>query len=226
MPALERQMGTVLTGSHERAVQDPPAGMATFQNTLKIALRKRMKDALKSLDSESIVRQSRAVTAKVLQSESFRQSTRVSIYLSTTSELDTTELLCEMFRLEKMVFVPTYEGTKMKMVRLRGMDEYESLPLTKWNIKQPDFKEAREDAMTNGHGIDLFIVPGVAFTRTGARMGHGMGYYDKFLKQHADKYPHKKISLMALALNEQIISNEELPMESHDVRLHSVITEN
>jgi len=57
-------------------------------------------------------------------------------------------------------------------------------------------------------------------------MGHGMGYYDKFLKQHADKYPHKKISLMALALNEQIVSNEELPMESHDVRLHSVITEN
>lgn len=185
-----------------------------------------MKDALKCLDADTIARQSQAVTAKVLQSEIFRQAQRVSIYLSTTSELDTTALLLEMFRLEKMVFVPTYEGTKMKMVRLRGMDEYESLPLTKWNIKQPDFKEAREDAMTNGHGIDLFIVPGVAFTRCGGRMGHGMGYYDKFLKQHADKYPHKKISLMALALNEQIVSNEELPMESHDVRLHSVITEN
>jgi len=87
---------------------------------------------------------------QVLQSEIFRQAQRVSIYLSTTSELDTTALLLEMFRLEKMVFVPTYEGTKMKMVRLRGMDEYESLPLTKWNIKQPDFKDAREDAMTNG----------------------------------------------------------------------------
>jgi len=62
----------------------------------------------------------------VLQSEIFRQAQRVSIYLSTTSELDTTALLLEMFRLEKMVFVPTYEGTKMKMVRLRGMDEYES----------------------------------------------------------------------------------------------------
>ncbi|KAI8038684.1 hypothetical protein M5D96_008592 [Drosophila gunungcola] len=178
MPGLESQMETVLTGSPECAVQVPASGMAaTIQNTLKVALRKRMKDALKNLDTEAIARQSRAVTAK---------ATRVSIYLSTTSELDTTALLCEMFRLEKMVFVPTYEGTKMKMVRLRGMDEYENLPLTKWNIKQPDFKEAREDAMTNGHGIDLFIVPGVAFTRTGARLGHGMGYYDKFLKQHAD----------------------------------------
>ncbi|XP_034652115.1 5-formyltetrahydrofolate cyclo-ligase [Drosophila subobscura] len=199
---------------------------STIQNSLKVALRKRMKDALKRLDAESIKRQSHAVTAKVLQSEAFRQAQRVSIYLSTSGEVDTTELLCEMFRLEKMVFVPSYEGASMKMVRLRGMEEYENLPLTKWNIKQPDFKDNREDAMTNGHGIDLFIVPGVAFTRNGARMGHGMGYYDKFLRHHSDKYPHKKISLMGLALNEQIVGQEELPMDSHDVRLHNVITEN
>ncbi|KAH8414685.1 hypothetical protein KR009_004149, partial [Drosophila setifemur] len=186
---------------------------ATTQNRLKVALRKRMKDALKCLKPEVIARQSQAVTAKVLTNQAFQQAQRVSIYLSTSSELDTTALLSEMFRLDKMVFVPTYEGSNMKMVRLRGMDEYESLPLTKWNIKQPDFKDAREDAMTNGHGIDLFIVPGVAFTRRGARMGHGMGYYDKFLRQHAEKYPSfKVVVMMALALNEQIISDEELPM--------------
>ncbi|KAH8240366.1 hypothetical protein KR038_010676 [Drosophila bunnanda] len=218
---------------------------ATIQNSLKVALRKTMKDALKGLDAEAIARQSKAVTAKVksysgeglsviivthpkqvLQSEVFRQAQRISIYLSTSSELDTTALLCEMFRLDKMVFVPTYEGSKMKMVRLRCMDEYENLPLTKWNIKQPDFKEAREDAMTNGHGIDLFIMPGVAFSRCGARLGHGMGFYDKFLRQHAEKYPHKKVSLMAVALNEQIVNSEELPMDAHDVRLQSIITEN
>lgn len=86
----------------------------------------------------------------MLKNEAFRQAQRVSIYLSTSDELDTTAIIREMFRLEKMVFVPTYQGTKMKMVRLRDMNEYEGLPLTKWNIKQPDFKESREDAMTNG----------------------------------------------------------------------------
>ncbi|XP_017147616.1 5-formyltetrahydrofolate cyclo-ligase [Drosophila miranda] len=230
MSASRRQLQTVFTGLDEcvsiASDKDKARMASTIQNGLKVALRKSMKDALKCLEPEAIKRQSHAVTAKVLQSEAFRQAQRVSIYLSTSGEVDTTELLCEMFRLEKMVFVPSYEGASMKMVRLRGMEEYESLPLTKWNIKQPDFKETREDAMTNGHGIDLFIVPGVAFTRCGARMGHGMGYYDKFLRQHSDKYPHKKISFMALALNEQIVSQEDLPMDNHDVRLHSVITEN
>ncbi|XP_020801319.1 5-formyltetrahydrofolate cyclo-ligase [Drosophila serrata] len=223
MPVPDKRMETVLTGSYECSEAQMAA---TIQNSLKVALRKTMKDALKGLDAEAIARQSKAVTTKVLQSEVFRQAQRISIYLSTSSELDTTALLCEMFRLDKMVFVPTYEGSKMKMVRLRCMDEYENLPLTKWNIKQPDFKEAREDAMTNGHGIDLFIMPGVAFSRCGARLGHGMGFYDKFLRQHAEKYPHKKVTLMALALNEQIVNSEDLPMDAHDVRLQSIITEN
>lgn len=77
-----------------------------------------------------------------------------------------------------------------------------------------------------GHGIDLFIVPGVAFTRSGNRLGHGMGYYDKYLTQHAEKYAHKKTTIMALALNEQIVDVEDLPMDDHDVRLNYVVTEN
>lgn len=78
----------------------------------------------------------------------------------------------------------------------------------------------------SGHGIDLFIVPGVAFTRSGNRLGHGMGYYDKYLTQHAEKYPHKKTTIMAVGLNEQIVPVEELPMDDHDVRLNYVVTEN
>ncbi|EDW85855.1 uncharacterized protein Dwil_GK22918 [Drosophila willistoni] len=198
---------------------------STIQNTVKVALRKRMTEVIQGISPESIAKQSRAVTLKVLESEAFRQAQRVSIYLSTTGELDTTALLVEMFRLEKMVFVPTYQGKTMKMVRLQGIEDFENLPLTKWNIKQPDFKESREDCMTNGHGIDLFLVPGVAFTRQGSRMGHGMGYYDKFLTRHAEKYPQKKSLIMALALNEQIVGPDEVPMESHDIRLNFVITE-
>lgn len=47
------------------------------------------------------------------------------------------------------VFVPTYEGSVMEMVKLQSMDDYESLPLTKWNIKQPVL-EGRENALQTG----------------------------------------------------------------------------
>ncbi|XP_013108258.2 5-formyltetrahydrofolate cyclo-ligase [Stomoxys calcitrans] len=197
-----------------------------LSNPLKVALRNRMKgEVLKSITPESRARQSKAITEKVLQTDAFRSSKRISIYLSTSTEVDTGELLNECFRLEKHVFVPTYEGNNMEMVRLKNLEDYESLPLTKWKIKQPSAKEGRENALTNGQGIDLFLMPGVAFTRVGGRMGHGMGYYDTYLTRHHATYPNKKTTLMALAFQEQIVDETELPLDAHDVKLHTIITE-
>lgn len=49
------------------------------------------------------------------------------------------------------VFVPTYHGNNMEMVRLHSMSDYESLSLTKWHIKQPVFGEkGRENALETG----------------------------------------------------------------------------
>jgi hypothetical protein len=49
------------------------------------------------------------------------------------------------------VFVPTYSGQEMKMLRLYDFDDYEQLPLTRWNIKQPNpDDERRENPMMTG----------------------------------------------------------------------------
>ncbi|XP_053961860.1 5-formyltetrahydrofolate cyclo-ligase [Anastrepha ludens] len=200
--------------------------MTTIGNPLKKVLRQRMKaEVIPAISAESVARQSKAIFEKVIASEAFRQAADVSIYLSTGSEVDTLPLLRELFNQQKNVFVPTYSGKLMEMVRVKDWADYESLPLTKWNIKQPSAKEGRENALTNGRGIDLFLMPGVAFTLSGGRMGHGMGYYDSFLKRYFDTYPEKKPTLMALAFRQQIVDESTLPLEPHDVRLTTIVTE-
>ena len=66
--------------------------------------------------------------------------------------------------------------------------------------------------------IDVVLVPGIAFTRAGARMGRGFGFFDRFLAHRA---------LMAikvgLAFRFQIV--ESLPLESHDIKLDLVVTD-
>ena len=59
------------------------------------------------------------------------------------------------------------------------------LPKTKWNVSQPEDPEARENALDNGFGLDLMVVPGVAFTVGGDRLGRGKGYYDTYLQRLA-----------------------------------------
>jgi 5-formyltetrahydrofolate cyclo-ligase len=66
--------------------------------------------------------------------------------------------------------------------------------------------------------LDLVMVPGVAFDARGARMGHGMGYYDKLLEHARPDAP-----LVALAFECQLFP--EIPTDAHDVFMDKIITE-
>ncbi|CAK9799445.1 5-formyltetrahydrofolate cyclo-ligase [Anthophora quadrimaculata] len=187
----------------------------------KLALRKKMKTIIAQLNAEEKQRQSKRIFEKLCSLPQFQESKRVSIYLSTKDEVDTIQILKYMFKMEKNIFVPRYKGEKMEMVKLNSMHDYEKLPLTKWNIKQPCFNEFRENALETG-GLDLILLPGVAFTADGKRLGHGMGYYDKFLEiclKKQQKRPH----LIAVAFNEQLWEN--IPTSENDILLDLVLTE-
>lgn len=55
--------------------------------------------------------------------------------------------------------MPTYAGKEMKMVKLLDFDDYEKLPLTKWNIKQPNADDVhRENPMLTGDGFISRVV--------------------------------------------------------------------
>lgn len=64
--------------------------------------------------------------------------------------------------------------------------------------------------------IDILIVPGVAFTTAGVRLGYGGGYYDRFIP----KCSHARV--LALAFTEQL--EPDLPTEPHDLCIPELIT--
>jgi 5-formyltetrahydrofolate cyclo-ligase len=66
--------------------------------------------------------------------------------------------------------------------------------------------------------IDVVIVPGTAFTADGHRLGQGGGWYDRFLRT-----VRPDCVTIGVAFAPQIV--DELPLEPHDVRLHSVVTD-
>ena len=64
--------------------------------------------------------------------------------------------------------------------------------------------------------VDVFLVPGVAFTATGKRLGRGGGYYDKLLSKYPDTLK------IGITFNERIM--QDLPTESHDISMDYVFT--
>lgn len=66
--------------------------------------------------------------------------------------------------------------------------------------------------------VDVWIVPGLAFTSAGDRLGYGAGYYDRFLAEAAPD------SLkLGVAYPFQIL--DALPVAGHDIRLDGIVTD-
>jgi 5-formyltetrahydrofolate cyclo-ligase len=72
--------------------------------------------------------------------------------------------------------------------------------------------------------LDVILMPGVAFTNNGDRLGHGMGYYDKYLQSYFNRFPNSnqhQTVLIGLAFREQIIDN--VPTDENDWKLDIVL---
>jgi len=197
--------------------------MTTSVQDSKIAkksLRKQMKAKVATISQQDKKLQSKIVTGKVLKSAEYVNSKSIALYLHMDDEIQTEDILIQAFKDEKICYIPRYfmGGNLMEMVRIYNLQDYENLPVTKWNIKQPSDEEKRPEALDEG-SLDLMLIPGMAFTEKGLRLGRGKGYYDTYLAKAKSKEMNPKT--LALAFNEQIVS--EVPCDDHDYTIDSVI---
>ncbi len=69
--------------------------------------------------------------------------------------------------------------------------------------------------------IDIIIVPGIVFDKKGGRLGFGKGYYDRFLARIG-----KKALKIGLCYDFQLLKDDLLPTEPHDIPMDMILTEN
>lgn len=79
--------------------------------------------------------------------------------------------------------------------------------------------EPAPDCALDAATIDAVLVPGLAFSRDGGRLGHGAGYYDRFLPRLREDTLR-----IGVCYGWQVI--EDLPLEPHDVPMTHVVTDN
>lgn len=140
----------------------------------------------------------------------------VMYYVDARSEVRTRHYLPAALGHDKRIVVPYCVEGELELFWLQNMDE---LALGMYKILEPK-AELRQlaDKKIAVAALDLIMVPGVAFDRRGARMGHGFGYYDKLLEHARPDTP-----LVALAFECQLF--DEVPTQEHDIFMDKIITE-
>ena len=160
---------------------------------------------------------SKEICAKFEALPAYVRAKSVMYYIDVRSEVRTRHALPAALTQGKKIVVPwCNERGELELFHLENMEEL-SIGMYKILEPKPELRSlpAKQVQATD---LDLIMVPGVAFTRQGARMGHGKGYYDKLL-QHA----RPDTPLVALAFECQLF--DEIPTAVHDIFMDLVITE-
>lgn len=141
----------------------------------KAALRRQLRQLRQGIPPEERARAAQAAARVVCALPEFVQAHTVLLYLATGEELETAPILQEALRLGKTVGVPRCEGPG-QMRFYRYLPEHPPAPGA-YGILEPD--AACCPPVTRWEG-SLCITPGLAYDRTGHRLGYGGGYYDRF----------------------------------------------
>ena len=170
------------------------------------------RNAQENKDELSVV-----ICAKFSSLAEYVRARTVLYYIDVRSEVRTRHALPAALTQGKKIVVPwCNDKGELELFHLESMAE---LDVGMYKILEPKKAlRALPAKQVGATDLDLIMVPGVAFDRSGARMGHGKGYYDKLL-QHA----RPDAPLVALAFECQLFP--EIPTAAHDIFMDLVITE-
>lgn len=121
------------------------------------------------------------------------------------------------FGFEPLWFCEMKEKAKTAIVNIKSPDElsYHPVDLEKVKKMEPQFELPQEITLKVCEP-EIVLVPGLGFTREGARLGRGKGYFDKFLSSFSG------VSI-GVCFEEQLVPNTY--NEAHDRDVDFVITE-
>lgn len=173
----------------------------------KKVLRQQIREKKRAMTEEMVASASAALGEKFFASEQYRQAKTIYGYLPYNQEVRTVPILERALSDGKRVAVPKVYGDEMKFIYMTDLSLVEK---SEMGIPEPVADGPEGDDPTA-----LVLMPGLAFTTKGDRMGYGGGYYDKFLAREPD---HPTV---ALCYGFQIV--ESLPTQDHDIPVDLVL---
>lgn len=176
----------------------------------KHMLRTKKRGELETLPQSYIDESDAAIEAKLLSLPEYLSAKRVFIYFSIGNEIKTQGVISHALAVGKIAALPVCEADgKMSFRLISSLNE---LTLGKFGIPEPS-PDAPELTPQAG---DIMIVPALCCDENGDRLGHGAGYYDRYLAEHA---------CFTVCLCRKRMLESVIPTEPTDIAVSLVLTE-
>ncbi len=155
--------------------------------------------------AERLVREE-SICRHICRAPSFLEAHIVALYMPIRGEVDLGPLWCEQ---DKECVFPRVAGSTLVFSPAGSKDHFTT---GSYGIPEPI-----STVVVDPGAIDLILVPGVAFDRTGCRLGYGKGYYDRLLKANPG------LNTIGVCFEECLL--DEIITDPWDVRVRYVVTQ-
>ncbi|MDD5349858.1 MAG: 5-formyltetrahydrofolate cyclo-ligase [Chthoniobacteraceae bacterium] len=176
----------------------------------KPELRKALRVRLAALPFEAKAEKSAAICRAASQTPQWREARTVAFFAPLPEEPNIDLLWAVLGK--RIVCYPRVNGDNLVFLRVPNREAL--LESGRWNLLEPPH---HDDHVVPAGAIDLFFIPGIAFTADGRRMGRGKGYYDRLLAQ-----PDFRAPAFGVCFAEQLVPH--LPTEDHDRPVNRVFS--
>ncbi|WP_052476125.1 5-formyltetrahydrofolate cyclo-ligase [Cohnella kolymensis] len=185
--------------------------MTAVRESLSADERKKRSDELSRLVQDQIL---------IPLRQSLNRSLNLCAYAAFRSEADPVRLLEQCWQMGDAIYAPAILPAQEGM-QLRKVEALYSWIPGKWGVPEPDPRQTAlwEDTQP----IDIVLVPGLAFSKNGGRLGYGGGHYDRLYEAMTASGKQNPLWI-GFAFSNQVVE-EPLPVESHDLRLDALATD-
>lgn len=183
--------------------------------SLKQSLRKSVLTLRDGLPLDVKSRLDSAILARILELPDYRESRTLLGYMNFGSEFSCDSWADQVLKDGKRLALPRVNRHTSTLDLYFVEDLENQLEPGLWGIREPVVERCERLKAINE--VEFALLPGIAFTRKGARLGYGGGFYDKLLSGSM------RPVLAVAAYGLQLV--EEIPQEETDVGVEWIITE-
>jgi 5-formyltetrahydrofolate cyclo-ligase len=182
----------------------------------KQSLRQELLAARRSVGVAARVKAARAVARVIAHTPWLAPGKRIGVYSSMPQELGTEPLIALALARRCEVYVP-------RIVSMRA-HRIEFVPYNlKGRVHAFGMHEPASVDFLGARWMHTIFVPGVAFDRRGARLGHGAGFYDRALAFKRLRSHWRGPRLVGLAYSFQVVP--QVPVTATDVFMDLLVTD-
>ncbi|MGE5631427.1 MAG: 5-formyltetrahydrofolate cyclo-ligase [Caulobacteraceae bacterium] len=181
---------------------------------MKDLIRKQMLERRSGMNTGDVEKLSGSIMERLLESGLLSCLSDIMVYLDFKKEVKTDSIISYCLENGKNIYVPVCipETHELVASRIVSLDDLHS---GFYGIREPGLHSIR---LSDSRLLDLILVPGVAFDKSGNRLGFGAGYYDRFMSRLGSG-----VKKVALAYSFQLV--DQVPSGEYDVPLDFIVTE-